>query len=248
MIKSKIRVGIDINEVLRARWLQFDRFYAIEFGEEGIPEKPYVYDFFKHYRWNDTVEIIKELKEPDDMPEDINPLDYQVNNENGEAPADFALFKSPKEIKLTAREIYNRFMYEDFTYEIFACSPIMYKGMDLHLKNFYEKYKDTVEFTILSVENQFSIPSTLFFLSKMTSRFNNYRFVNESSEMLNNIDVLITTDPAIIENKEPFGKKIIKLIRPYNEDLNNCSLEVLQVADLIDNPKFEKIIKYKKSE
>jgi len=244
MTKTKLRIGIDINEVLRGRWLQFDRFYAQEFGEEGIPEKPYVYDFFKHYKWEDTVETIKVLKEPEDMPEDINPLDYQLDGENGEAPADFALFKTPEEIKLTAKEVYNRFMFEDFAYEIFACSPIMYKGMDLHLKHFYEKYKDIVEFTVLSVENQFSIPSTLFFLSKMTSRFTNYRFVNESSEMWNNIDILITTDPTIIEKKQPSGKKTIKLTRPYNEDLSNCSLEVLQIADLIDNPKFEKIIKY----
>ena len=247
---NKLKIGIEINEVLRARWLQFDRFYAQEFGEEGIPKEPYVYDFFKHYKWEDRVESIKVLKEPEDMPEDINPLDYQLETENGEAPADFALFKLPEEIKLSAREVYNRFMYEDFVYEIFACSPIMYKGMDLHIKQFYEKYKDFLEFTVYSVENQFSIPSTLFFLSKMTSRFSNYKFVENPIDMLNDVDIFITTDPEVLSHGQFLDRKIIKLHRPYNEKLTsvNCSLEALQIADLIDNPEFEKIINYIKPE
>ena len=35
---SKVKVGIDINEILRARWLQFDRFYVQEYGEDQVPE------------------------------------------------------------------------------------------------------------------------------------------------------------------------------------------------------------------
>ena len=85
-MNKKIRIGIDINEVLRARWLQFDRFYVQEFGEEGVPkEQPYVYDFFKNYQWKDTVEKIKELKEPEEMPDDINPIHFQTDEKTGEA-------------------------------------------------------------------------------------------------------------------------------------------------------------------
>jgi hypothetical protein len=243
---SKLRVGIDINEIFRAKWLQFDRFYAQEFGEEGIPSQPYVYDFFKHYKWEDKVEIIKELKEPEDMPEDINPLDYQHDEKLGEAPADAFLFKAPQKIELTAKEVYNRFMYEDFVFEIHASAPIMYKQMDLHVNNFLLKYGDSVNFTLLSVENRFSIPSTLFFLSKMTARFKNIRFVDKATEMWDDIDVLITTDPELLQLGTPWGKKLIKFKRPYNENIKAGSLEALQIADLIDNSDFEKIIKYKK--
>jgi len=95
---SKLKVGIVVDEILRAKWLQFDRFYAQEFGEEGIPkEQPYVYDFFNSYKWKDTEETIKEMREPEDTPKDINPLDYQVD-EKGEAPADFMLFKKKKKL------------------------------------------------------------------------------------------------------------------------------------------------------
>lgn len=247
--KKKLVVGIDINEILRAKWLQFDRFYVQEFGEEGVPkEQPYVYDLFKHYKWEETIEIVKELKEPEDMPEDINPLDYQINEKlDGEAPADAFLFKKPEEIKLSPKEVYNRFMYEDFVFEIHGSAPVMYKGMDLHLKNFYEKYKDSVEFVIFSEENQLSIPSTLFFLSKMTCRFSNYRFVKDKQEIWNIVDVVITTDPELLDSLNRAGHKVIKLKRPYNEKCIDGSMEsVLQIADLIDNPEFEKIIKYKK--
>jgi hypothetical protein len=137
-------------------------------------------------------------------------------------------------------------MYEDFLFEIFGSAPIMYKGMDFHVKQFYEKYKDYLEFTIYSVENQLSIPPTLFFLSKMSCRFNNYRFVEKPIDMLNDVDIFITTDPEILSHGQFLDRKIIKLKRPYNENYTsvNCSLEALQIADLIDNEEFEKIINY----
>ena len=243
---GKLRVGIDIDEILRSKWIQSDKYFVQEFGEEGVPkEQPYVFDFFKYYQWEDTVEIIKELKEPDDMPENINPLDYQIDEKLGEAPADIFLFKKIQENKLTAKEIYNRFMYQDFLFEIHGAAPAMYNGMDLHVNNFLLKYKDSVDFVIVSKENQFSIPPTLFFLSKITSRFKNYSFVDNSNEKWKGIDILITTDPEILEKDSPWGKKIIKIKRPYNKNIKSCLLEVLQINDLTNNKEFEKIIKYK---
>lgn len=243
---SKKIVGIDINEVLRAKWLQFDRFYTQEFGEDGAPHPdPYCYDFFKTYRWNDTVEKVKELKEPEEMPDDINPTHYQVDNKTGEADADVFLFKKEEEVKLSAKEVYNRFMFEDYCFEIHASAPMMYKGMDLHVNNFYLKYKDTVDFVLLSEENHFSIPPTLFFLSKITTRFKDYSFVENAVDMWKKCDILITSDPKILKLDAPWGKKLIKIKRPYNETIKAGSLEVLQINDLIDNNEFEKIIKYK---
>ena len=243
---SKLRIGIDVNEVLRARWLQFDRFYAQEFGEEGIPEdQPYVYDFFNDgYVWKDTVEEIKEMREPEDTPEDINPIDYQLDDK-GEASADFMLFKPVEKITLTVREVYNRFMYEDFLFELHGAAPKMYPQLDLDVNNFLQKYEKTVNFTVMSVENRFSIPPTLFFLSKIQARFRDYKFLDNVLDMWKHVDVLITTDPEILKLGAPWGKKLIKLKRPYNEKIKAGSLEVLQIADLTNNQDFEKIIKYK---
>jgi hypothetical protein len=243
--KNKLKIGIDINEVLRARWLQFDKFYVEEFGEDGVPEKePYVYDFFKGYKWEDKIEETKYLKE--DLPDDINPLDYQVDEKTGEAPVDHLAFKKEKE-KLTAKEIYNRFMYEDYVFEIHGSAPIMYKQMDLHVEKFYLKYCNHVDFVLKSKENWFSVPPTLFFLSRIFSRFKKYHFVSSNEEMWDDIDILITTDPEIINGKVPEGKKIIKLERPYNKDLMKGEIDdkILQINDLNGNKNFEKIINYK---
>jgi len=246
-LNSKLKIGIDINEVLRARWLQMDKYYYSEFQNELLsPDQPYVYDFFKYYKWEDTVENSKVLREPGELPEDINPIDYQVDPITGEAPVDFLLFKKDEEKKLTAKEVYNRFMYEDFVFEIFGTAPIMYKGMDLHVKNFYEKYKNTVEFILISKENEFSIPSTLMFLSRMMSRFTKYKFIKTDDEIWSDVDILITTDPDIIDSNLPKGKKIIKLDRPYNMKCKKTGLikDLIHINDLFDNEDFKKIIKY----
>ncbi len=37
-MNKELKISIDIDEILRSKWIQFDKFYAQEFGEEGIPE------------------------------------------------------------------------------------------------------------------------------------------------------------------------------------------------------------------
>jgi len=222
---KKLVIGIDIDEVLRHKWLQFDRYYAAEYGEDDIPEQPYCFDYFKHYKWEDTVEKENYLNE--DIPDDINPLDYQIDKETGEAPVDAIAFRSGS-TELTAKEVYNRFMYQDFLFEIYGSAPIMYKQMDLHVERFYRKYKDTVDFIIVSKENSLSIPSTMFFLSRMFSRFKNYKFVETTEEKWEGIDVLITTDPEILDAGTPDGKKVIKLARPYNVDCQDGEIKTVK--------------------
>jgi len=256
-MKKKIKIGIDVNEVLRARWLQFDRYYVEEYGGPETPDFPYVYDFFKEYEWKDTTEVTKMLNE--DLPDDINPIDYQIDPKTGEAPVDYLAFSATSK-SLTAKEVYNRFMYEDYNFEIHGSAPVMYKQMDLHVEKFFSMYKDTVDFVILSQENWFSIPPTLFFLSRIFSRFKEYRFVDDKQEMWDGIDVLITTDPEILDAGTPEGKELIKLQRPYNKDCQDGSLgevgrEIYHIRDFIeledDDPnikegkeKFQKIINY----
>lgn len=248
--QKKLVVGIDVDEVLRAKWLQFDRFYVEEFGTEGVPtDNEYVFDYFKHYKFSSVEEEEKELKEPEDMPDDITPIAYQTEKD-GSAPADAFLFKPAKKIRLTAKEVYNRFMYEDYLFEIYGAATMMYRGMDVHLTKFFEKYGDHVEFVVVSRENRVTIPPTLFFLSKIMSKFKKYQFVETTEEKWNGIDILITTDPDILDAGTPEGKKVIKIKRPYNEEcqdgeMGSSAKDILQLNDLLNNKKFQKIIKYK---
>ena len=251
-MKSKLKIGIDINEILRARWVQFDKYYVEEFDENGVPEgNPYHYDLFENYKWEDTVEIEKELKEPDDMPDNINPLHYQIDEKTGEADADSMIFKKEVEVKLTAKELYNRFMYQDYLFEIHGSAPVMYRGMDVHINKFLMKYEDFADFILVSAENKLSRSPTLFFLSKIISRFEQINFVDKPEDMWKHIDILITTDPKILAGNTPRGKQVIKIARPYNVKNKKTALgvrskDVLQLNDLNGNRKFEKIIHYSK--
>lgn len=234
-------IGIDLNEVIRYRWLQFDRFYVEEFGEEGVPEVPYVYDLWKEYKWEDKKETTKYLKE--DLPDNISPLDYQVN-EKGEAPVDVFAFSAETKT-ISAREVFKKFLYEDFLFEIYGSAPMMYKGLDKDLHKFYVKYSKQFDIRIVSKENYFTIPPSLFFVSKVMPRFKHYHFVETNKEMWNCVDILITTDPELLTNV-PNQKKVIKVSRPYNEKLKTKSkLEILQILDLVENKDFEKIIGFK---
>ncbi len=235
-------IVIDINEVLRYRWLQFDRFYVDEFGEEGVPEVPYVYDYWDEYEWKDQEETINFLNE--ELPEDISPIDYEVDEETGEAPVDVFAFK-PETTLLNARDVYKKFLYEDFNFEIHGTAPLMYKGLDKDLERFYLKFKDQFNIKIVSKENWFTIPPTLFFLSKLMPRITEFIFVENNKDFWKQGDVFITTDPDLLINI-PTGKKVVKVLRPYNEKiLGHNKIEIFQMLDLLGSKDFEKLIGYK---
>ncbi len=247
---KKIKVGIDVNEILRARWLQFDRYYVQEFGKKGTSpdDNAYVFDFFNNYKFEDTEEVTKILKD-EFIEKDINPQFYKVDKKTGKADIDDIAFKEERE-KLTAKQVYNKFLYQDYTFEIFGAASEMYKNENLDLGKFYQKYKNFIDVVIISKENWFTIPPTLFFLSKTLSRFKRYYFPETNKEILNEVDVFITTDPEILNMDIPKNKTIIKLDRPYNEKIKKGKIQkkaLYQINDLIDNKKFEKIIKYKKT-
>lgn len=256
---SKKRIGIDINEVLRMLWNQFDKYYIEEFGDDNVADEleAYTMDFWNDYHWEDTEETINFLNE--ELPENISPLEYQVDEKTGEAPVDHMAFR-PKTEKIPARDVYKRFLYEDFCLEIFGMANGMYRGIDRDVEKFYMKYKDQYELSLVSKENWFTISPTLFFLSKLGSRFNNYNFVNEHNEVWDKVDVLVTANPELIQDV-PEGKEVIKIIRPFNKEIDSADFEAYNLIDLVEtyerndageitetnnNEEFDKFIGYEK--
>jgi len=239
--KNKLKIGIDINEILRCRWMTFDKYYVQEFGEEGIPEgNPYSYDFFKTYKFEGVSKEENFLNE--ELPEDIHPKYYQVDPETGKADVDSMAFRK-QTINLTAVEVFNKFMYEDYLFEIHGLAPAMYKGLENDVQKFYQKYSNFAEFIIISKENGYTIPPTLFFLSKVMFRARKILFPQTNKELWKDIDILITTDPELLDNI-PWNKKVIKADRPYNQNIKKGYINILQLKDLNDNKEFEKLIKY----
>lgn len=241
-MKKKV-IAIDLNEVLRARSVQFDRFYAEQFGDEGIknPEQPYKFDFRNDYEWKDKV--VEESTMIDDISDEISTLDY-IPNEDGKAEVDSMIFKS-EEVEKTADEVYKEFIYQDFVQEIFGFAPLMYKNADVDFGKFVKEYKDDYELMVVSKENVLTIPHTLFFLSKSNSRISRLYFPKTDEEIWESCDVLLTTDPDLIKTK-PSEKKVIKLERPYNTETGEGDMKCIQLVDILNDEeiknKFKEIL------
>jgi hypothetical protein len=89
-----------------------------------------------------------------------------------------------------------------------------------------------------------SIPSTLFFLSKLGCRASNIRFVKQNEEEWGDVDVLITANPIALQNK-PEGKISVKINAPYNKNVG-ADFELDSILDFIKDVSLrEKILNTK---
>lgn len=224
---SKKVLAIDIDEVIRSKWLQFDRFYAQEFGEDGIKMPFDTYNLRNHYEFKESTEVINYLNE--EIPDDISPIEYVVDKETGEAPVDHLAFRKREE-KLTPDQLFNKFLYEDFLVEIFGSAPTLYRGLDIDLRKFKLAFENDVDIILFSAEKNVSISVTLFFLSKIRPIIRKYYFPETPEEIWNEADIVITTDPSIINSKGD-GQKVVLLKRQHNAELTG-DFSAINIQDL----------------
>jgi len=71
---------------------------------------------------------------------------------------------------------------------------------------------------ITSREAGRSVPSTLFFLSKTGCMVQDLKFTMGTTDCWNHVDIMITDHPEILKSK-PENKKVIKIERPFNEEI-----------------------------
>jgi hypothetical protein len=103
-------------------------------------------------------------------------------------------------------------------------------------------------FTLMSREIGMSIPSTLFFLAKTKSQCQNIKFLKDNRHHWSHVNVMVTDHPDIIQSK-PEGSIVIKVIKPFNADLES-DFEITSIRDLDDNlldRVSEKLLKIQKS-
>lgn len=120
---------------------------------------------------------------------------------------------------------YNKFLYEDYPFEIFAEAKTTTPAID---KKFILWHMDLVEDEDMDEEIEISlanpyefnasIGNTCFFLSKIATRVRNIYFPQDSSEIWKKCDILVTADKKLIESK-PDGKMCIKIKTPFNDGL-----------------------------
>jgi len=138
---------------------------------------------------------------------------------------DFFTFKNVDEL--------NTFLYLEAPLEIFGHADQTYDGVFNQLNTFIMDIKDGEEhqLEIVSREVDKSIPSTLFFLSKVGCKMENLRFVQNHKDKWDGLDVLITANPTALENK-PEGKVSVKVKTPYNQNTPS-DFEIDSILDFI---------------
>lgn len=215
---AKLKLGIDIDEVLRSKWAAFDRFYADEFGEDGIKEPFDTYDYRNHYEFNEKEETTMVLNDSfltDEKYSKMSPKEYIVDESTGKAPVDEVAFSEEKKT-LTPEEVYNQFLYKDYLLEIHGQAPKLYMNADVDIVRFVKQYSEYFDFVFFAKQKPVAIPATLFFLSKMRIATKNIAFVETNEELWSQVDWVVSVDPTIIASK-PEGKVAITFTRLYNQ-------------------------------
>lgn len=129
----------------------------------------------------------------------------------------------------------NSFLYLEAPLEIFGHADQLKDGLFNRLNEFIMDIEDDEEhqIEIVSREVNKSIPSTLFFLSKVGARPTSLRFVKRNEDEWGDLDVLITANPIALESK-PNGKISVKVKASYNEDVK-ADYEIESILDFIQN-------------
>ena len=136
-------------------------------------------------------------------------------------------------------EEYFSFLYEEFTMEIFGHAPSCEMSTFHTLADIYKKYKDKVDFCLISKQIGKTKPATLFFISKFGCEVDKIIFYNKLTEnkIWDEFDVLLTANPELLNQNH--NKTLIKYETSYNLDIaSELSIESLRDLD----EKIEKII------
>lgn len=148
----------------------------------------------------------------------------------------------------------NKFLYEEASLEIFGHADQKLNNLMSKFNTFLIDINDEEEHTveIVSREVHSSIPSTLFFLSKLSCRAENIRFVQDHENYWDGVDVLVTADPKALDTK-PDNKLSVKIKAPYNSESSgdfelDSILSFIRYESLRDKILNTKIINYENIE
>lgn len=114
------------------------------------------------------------------------------------------------------------FLYEEFPMEVFGHSQSSEYSTFNDLNEIYVNLRDNHDLLIVSDEIGKSKPASLFFLSKFGCLVEKVKFYSNSTinSMWNEIDVLLTANPALLLD-HPSDKILIKYETIYNNNVES---------------------------
>ena len=209
-----MRIGIDINGVLRDTITKFDQIYdkfMIESNNVTLLNQTYEID----YSGNTEMIPIQENFEYKKLSE-VTSLELDSHY----------LFKNKEE--------FYDFLYEEYAMEIFGHAPSTEMTTFNKLNEIYFDSRDEHDLIIVSNEIGRSKPASLFFLSKFGCLLEKVIFFSESTKknMWNEIDILLTANPSLLL-EVPKGKKVIKFESVYNKEIDS-ECEIKSISELTE--------------
>lgn len=213
-----MKIGIDVNGVLRDTILKFDLVYQKNLIEKKDEE------FL-----GQTFEL--------DLSGNTSLIESEENNFDYKKISDVTSLNLRNHYTFQSDEELFSFLYEDFAMEIFGHSPSTEMTTFNILNDIYYEFRDEFELTIVSNEIGKSKPSTLFFLSKFGCLLEKVIFYSETTKnnMWNEVDILLTSNPEFLLDK-PKNKIVVKYNTNYNKQIES-KYEISSISE------FSEIIK-----
>lgn len=198
-----MKIGIDVNGVLRDTILKFDLVYKKNLIEKKDEE------FL-----GQTFEL--------DLSGNTSLIESEKNNFDYKKISDVTTLNLRNHYTFQSDEELFSFLYEDFAIEIFGHSPSTEMTTFNILNDIYYEFREKFELTIVSNEIGKSKPSTLFFLSKFGCLIEKVIFYNETTKnnMWNEVDILLTSNPELLLDK-PENKIVVKYNTNYNKQIES---------------------------
>jgi hypothetical protein len=197
-MKGKKVLGIGIDGVIRDSYGQFDTWYRRAFIKND-----------RLVGMDDSFQYVENSETDDEFNEMQRLTDEKIN-----LPLD--TFDLLNHYSFENREEMENFMYNDYSFQIFASAPSFPKTMDA--VNFLQVFGDSTELfdvVLFAKCKDSSIISTYHFLAKHACKIRSVKFIKEFEEVWDFCDVVISDSPEIFETK-PDDKKSIKINHMYN--------------------------------
>lgn len=147
-----------------------------------------------------------------------------------------------------SKQKYLEFLYNDYTWEIFACGSAMDKNLPTRLNDWIKELENLDEipeiYLISTGEYDKTIGATYFFLSKIATKIKDIKLFQADDSVWNTFDTIITANPEILNIKTE-GKISIKIETPYNIEIESDLQYESLIQCLNDEELLEKITKNK---
>jgi len=210
-----MRIGIDVNGVLRDTIGKFDQLY-----EKNLIDKDL----------EDSIGQTFEL----DMSGNTTLINEDLVNFEYKKLSEVTSLNLQEHYSFKNGEELFSFLYEEYAMEVFGHAPSTEMTSFNILNDLYYELRDNHELLIVSNEIGKSKPSTLFFLSKFGCLLEKVVFFSEltKNNMLDQVDILLTANPDLLLEKH-VGKILVKFNTDYNKQINS-EYEISSLSEFVN--------------